>query len=68
MTSAARTLAGVFLMVTLPVPAHAGIIDTPLPTFSDGKASVRVYNAVGVIKGNNLQTDFICTNIDTVTV
>ncbi len=70
MTKAARALAGVLLMAILPVPrvAHAGVIDTPLPTFSDGKPSVRVYNAVGVIKGNNLQTDFICTNIDSVTV
>lgn len=64
------TLAAVLMMAILCIPslAHAGVIDTPLPTFSDGKPSVRVYNAVGVIKGNNLQTDFICTNIDSVTV
>ncbi len=70
MTNAARALAAVFLMAVLPIPrvAHAGVIDTPLPTFSDGKASVRVYNAVGVIKANNLDTDFICTNIDSITV
>jgi hypothetical protein len=70
MTSAARTLARVFLLAILSVSplALAGVIDTPLPTFSDGKPSVRVYHAVGVIKGNNLQTDFICTNIDSVTV
>ncbi len=70
MTNAARALAAVFLMATLPIPrlVHAGVIDTPLPTFSDGKASVRVYNAVGVIKANNLQTDFICTNLDSITV
>ena len=70
MTNAARTLAAVFSMAILPIPrvAHAGVIDTPLPTFSDGKASVRVYNAVGVIKANNLQTDFICTSIDSIPV
>ncbi len=70
MTSAARIFSGVFLMAILPVPriAHGGVIDTPLPAFSDGKASVRVYNAVGVIKANNLQTDFICTNIDSIAV
>ncbi len=70
MTNAARALVAVSLMAILPVAsvAHAGVIDTPLPMFSDGKPSVKVYNAVGVIKGNNLQTDFICTNIDSVTV
>ena len=32
--------------------AHAGPADSPLPTFSDGKAAVAVYTAVGVIKNN----------------
>ncbi len=70
MSSAASALAAVLLMAVLPIPrvAQAGVIDTPLPAFSDGKPSVRVYNAVGVVKGNNLQTDFICTNIDSITV
>jgi hypothetical protein len=49
-------------------PAHAGPTDTPLPTFSDGKASVAVYTMVGVIKGANLETDVLCTNVDTVAV
>jgi hypothetical protein len=44
--------------------AHAGPADTPLPAFSDGKAAVKVYTAVGVIKNNNLETAFFCTNLD----
>lgn len=44
--------------------AVAGPADTPLPTFSDGKPAVAVYYAFGVIKNNNLETDFVCTNID----
>jgi len=48
--------------------AHAGPADTPLPTFSDGKSAVAVYTAAGVIKHNGLETDFICTNVDTMAV
>jgi hypothetical protein len=36
--------------------------------FSDSKAAVAVYTAVGVIKGGNLETDVVCTNVDTVAV
>ena len=46
------------------VTAVAGPADTPLPTFSDTKPAVAVYYAFGVIKNNNLETDFVCTNID----
>ena len=56
-------IAGVvaWAMATLAV---AGPADTPLPTFSDAKPAVAVYYAFGVIKNNNLETDFVCTNID----
>ncbi len=47
---------------------HAGPTDTPLPTFTGGGSAVHVYTAVGVIKNNNLQTAFICTNLDTVAI
>ncbi len=70
MTQAWRALA-LFLVIALlsqPRIAHAGPTDTPLPTFSDGKPSMRVYHAVGVIKANNLQTDVICTNLDSMAV
>src|SRR5262249_19202203 len=46
----------------------AGPTDTPLPTFSDGKAAVAVYTAFGVIKHSNLETDFMCTNTGTAAV
>jgi|SRR5262245_3562810 len=49
-------------------PSDAGPTDTPLPTFSDGKPAVAVYTAVGVIKNNNLETDFVCTNVDSAAV
>jgi len=52
------------LVGALARPSHAGPADTPLPTFSDGKPAVKVYTAVGVIKNNNLETDFFCTNLD----
>jgi hypothetical protein len=69
----ARTVARVgigFLLWTLGQagPAAAGPTNTPLPTFSDSRAAVSVYIAAGVIKNNNLETDFICTNLDTVAV
>ena len=49
-------------------PVAAGPTDTPLPTFSDTHHAVSVYIAAGVIKNNNLETDFVCTNLDTVAV
>jgi len=61
---------GIALLSTLvyAAPAAAGPTDTPLPTFSDGRPAVNVYVATGVIKNNNLETDFVCTNLDTVAV
>ncbi len=47
---------------------HAGPTDTPLPTFNGGGSAVHVYTAVGVIKNNNLETAFFCTNVDTVAI
>ena len=47
--------------------AHAGPADTVLPTFSGGVTgpALAVYYAFGVVKNNNLETDFVCTNIST---
>ncbi len=56
------------LPVAGPAPASAGVGDTPLPTFADGKGAIVVYTASGVIKNNNLGTAFICTNVDAVPV
>src|SRR5438876_6243337 len=58
----------VLLLLGLCRPAAAGPTDTSLPTFSDGHPAVSVYIAAGVIKNNNLETDFVCTNLDTVAV
>src|SRR5436309_15390399 len=70
MTSVCRALALSLAIALFSQPriAHAGPTDTPLPTFSDGKPSMRVYHALGVIKANNLQTDVICTNLDSMAV
>jgi len=55
-------------LLTYASPTQAGPTDTPLPTFSDGKPALAVYTAIGVIKNNNLETDFVCTNVDSVAV
>jgi hypothetical protein len=63
-----RILTGMLLLamaLTHASWAQAGPTDTSLPTFSDGKQAVHVYTAVGVIKNNDIETVFICTNLDT---
>ena len=65
MTRSARYVTGiaiVALAMTRGGLATAGPGDTPLPTFSDGKPALHVYTAIGVIKNNNMETDFVCTN------
>lgn len=42
--------------------AVAGIADSPLPRFSNGKTSVPVFFVTGVVKRGPLQTDFLCTS------
>jgi hypothetical protein len=49
-------------------PVWGGISDTPLPQFTDGKPSVRIMAVPGVIKRARLQTDFLCTSLDSVPV
>lgn len=51
-----------------PTMGIAGPSNTPLPTFAGGTPAVAVYYAVGVIKNNNLESDFICTNMDVANV
>ncbi len=66
-----RALAGVLVLaltLTFGSWVQAGPTNTPLPTFSDASPALHVYTAVGVIKNNDLETVFICTNLDTVTV
>ncbi|OFV88347.1 MAG: hypothetical protein A3J75_04035 [Acidobacteria bacterium RBG_16_68_9] len=49
-------------------PALGGVGDTPLPRFSDGKPAVLVLTVPGVMKRARLQTDFLCTALDSVPV
>jgi hypothetical protein len=48
--------------------ARAGIPDSPLPQFADGKQSLALLNISGVVKRNQLQTDFLCTSLESVPV
>ncbi len=71
MRKVGTTLAGASLLVlalTFGTWVQAGPSNTPLPTFSDTSPARHVYTAVGVIKNNDLETVFICTNLDTVAV
>ena len=43
--------------------AAAGVLDTPLPTFSDAKPAVRVAVIPAAIHNNNLATEAVCTNL-----
>jgi hypothetical protein len=61
----ALLLPGFVVILALAGVAHAGPTNTPLPTFSGGSPAVHVYTAVGVIKNNNMETAFICTNVHT---
>lgn len=54
--------------VSAPPAASAGIADSPLPQFADGKPSVVVLAVSGVVKKDRLQTDFQCTVLDSVAV
>ncbi len=54
--------------ISAPPQAHAGIADSPLPQFADGKPSVVVLAVSGVVKKDRLQTDFQCTVLDSVAV
>jgi cysteine-rich repeat protein len=43
--------------------APAGLADSPLPSFSDGKQSQLVLRVPGVIKRDQLETVFLCTSL-----
>src|SRR5437660_11185173 len=44
-------------------PVHAGVADTPLPTFADGKPAQLAVMLPAVVKDNNLRTYVVCTNL-----
>src|SRR3989475_11867179 len=64
MTATSTRTALMLLLLGCGRPAAAGRGDTPLPPFADGKPAQAVYVALGVIKNNNLETDFVCTSLD----
>jgi hypothetical protein len=68
MTATLTRIVLTLLLLSLGRSATAGLGDTPLPTFADGNPAQAVYAAFGVIKNNNLETDFVCTNLDTAPV
>src|SRR5213593_1182375 len=44
-------------------PVHAGVADTPLPTFADGQPAQLAVLLPAVVKDNNLRTYVVCTNL-----
>lgn len=50
------------------VSAEAGIADSALPQFSDGKASVSVLEVPGVVSRNGVETVFFCTSLNSADV
>src|SRR2546426_4290772 len=62
------TVLGLAATLCLVASARGGVTDTPLPTFSDGKAAQLVALLPGVIKKNQVDTDVICTNLAPVAV
>src|SRR5262245_31886621 len=67
----AKWIGGLSAVGLLARVASAGVADTPLPNFSASSppgcnpgpcAALAVYYAVGAIKNNGLETDFVCTN------
>src|SRR2546427_2561781 len=51
------------LVAGAPGPVHAGVADTPLPTFADGKLGQLAVMLPAVVKDNNLRTYVVCTNL-----
>ena len=45
------------------VRVDAGVADTPLPTFADGKPAQLAVLLPAVVKDNNLRTYVVCTNL-----
>ncbi|MFQ5515458.1 MAG: hypothetical protein ACE5FG_13625 [Myxococcota bacterium] len=60
--------AGLVLLLGGAVPAIAGMLDSPLPTFGDGKPAFRVGLVPVVVKSDQLESHMICTNLDSVAV
>lgn len=48
--------------------ALAGVVDTPLPTFTDGKPSLLLMVVPGVVKRDRMETVFLCSSFDALPV
>ncbi len=62
-----QLLVGISASVGWTAPVLGGVIDSPLPVLGVG-AAVHVFTVPGVIKNNNLATDFTCTNLSSSTI
>ena len=57
--------AALWLLAVGPVPAQAAAIgSTALPIFPDGKPSVLLMAVPGVVKRGMIESDFLCTSLD----
>jgi hypothetical protein len=59
------TLGALVLVVMAAVSATAGVIDSPLPNLQSGQITRHVFTVPGVMKNNNLETEFVCTSLET---
>ncbi|GIW40280.1 MAG: hypothetical protein KatS3mg076_0857 [Candidatus Binatia bacterium] len=59
-----RTLGVLIFFGALAVPSWGGVMDSPLPELVPGSSTQHVYTVPGVVKNNNLETVFICTNLE----
>lgn len=57
-----RSLGFLLLSCVAVTPVHAGLQDSPLPTFADGSNSTTVLETTGVLKRGRLQTLFVCAS------
>ena len=44
--------------------AHAGVVDSPVPTLQAGAGAAVVFTATGVVQLLNLETVFMCTSLE----
>ncbi len=54
--------AGLSALLALPPSARGGLVDTPLPSFSDGQSAQSSILLPAFIKRNNVESAVICTN------
>ncbi len=54
--------------LALGTPVHAGVLDSPVPALSGGVGASHIFTVPGIIKNNNLETDFVCTNLSAATI